>query len=64
VYRPGVPGFAGAEQDVLNFTDSIKRHICRFNMGTFTHMTIPEFQFLSSAADTSEVIYLYLVKTG
>jgi hypothetical protein len=33
-------------------------------MGSFPHTDLPQVQFLSSAADTSEVVYLYLVKTA
>jgi len=64
VWRPGVPGLAGSENAVKNFERLYFTELQNYNMGTFTHMTIPEFQFLSSAADTSQVVYLYLVKTA
>jgi len=64
VWRPGVPGLAGAERAVKNFERFYFTELQNYLMGTFTHMTIPEFQFLSSAADTSQVVYLYLVKTA
>jgi len=64
VWRPGVPGLAGAERVVKNFERFYFTELQNYNMGSFTHMTIPEFQFLSSAADTSQVIYLYIVKTA
>jgi len=64
VWRPGVTGFAGAEYAAKLFERSYFTELQNYNMGTFTHMTIPEFQFLSSAADTAQVVYLYIVKTA
>ena len=64
VWRPGTPAFAGAEKDVLECASDFLSEVQRYAMGSFTHLTLPEVQFLSSAADTSEVVYLYLVKTA
>ena len=62
VYRPGVMGFAGTETDALKASrnDIFEKHL----YGVFDHKNPPQFEFLSSSADTSEVIYMLLVKTG
>jgi len=64
VYRPGVPALAGAEADVKVHSKEWFEFFGGYLFGTFTHLTIPEIQFLSSAADTSEVVYLYIIKTA
>jgi hypothetical protein len=64
VYRPGVPALAGSEADAKVCSRAWFELFGGFLFGTFTHLTIPEIQFLSSAADTSEVVYLYVVKTA
>jgi len=64
VWRPGVPAIAGDEATALGCNRNFLKAVQNYAMGTFTHINIPEVQFLSSAADTSEVVYLYLVKTG
>jgi hypothetical protein len=64
VYRPGVPALAGSEADVKTFEANYMQLFSGYLFGTFTHTELPQIQFLSSAADTSEVVYLYVVKTG
>jgi len=64
VWRPGLPAFAGAEEDVKELNNRWLTELADYNMGSFTHLTLPEIQFLSAAADTSEVVYLYVVKTS
>jgi hypothetical protein len=64
VNRPGVPGVAGTESAALKLEPSYLTEIQGYLMGTFTHINLPVIQFLSSSADTSEVVYLYLVKTA
>jgi len=61
-YRPGVPALAGTEREVLNHSPDYLREVQLYDMGRFTHITLPEIQFLSSAADTSQVVYLHLIK--
>ncbi|MEM2498365.1 MAG: hypothetical protein QXR81_08320 [Candidatus Nezhaarchaeales archaeon] len=65
VWRPGLPALSGDSEDAaLRFNPKIFELTSFYEMGRFTHMTIPEFQFLSAAADTSEVVYLDLIKVG
>jgi hypothetical protein len=63
-WRPGVPGFAGTEAAARDFDWSNMQVAQFYEMGSFTHLTIPQFQFLSSAADTSETVLAWVVKTG
>ncbi len=62
--RPGLPAFAGAEAAASDFDPSVLNGIMYFDMGRFTHVTIPAFQFFSISADTAEVVFLYVVRTG
>jgi len=64
LYRPGVPALAGREPAVWAHGKRYDELCKLMNFGTFGHLDIPEIQFLSSAADDTEVVYLYLVKTG
>jgi len=64
VWRPGVPGIAGSEPSALDFAHGLYDKLPTYEMGRFAHISIPEFQFLSSSADTSEVVYMKLVKVG
>jgi hypothetical protein len=64
VWRPGLPGFPGAEADALAHATVYSKLLPAYEMGRFDHLHLPEFQFLANAADTSEVVYLYLVKVA
>jgi hypothetical protein len=64
VWRPGVIGIAGTEPSALDFENKLFDKYPKYEMGRFSHITIPEFQFLSKTADTSEVVYMYLVKVA
>jgi hypothetical protein len=64
VWRPGVPGLAGSESAVKKLEPAYIRELQNYLMGTFSHINIPVIQFLSSSSDTSEVVYLYLIKTA
>jgi hypothetical protein len=64
VYRPGVLGLPGSEADAVDFNASNYLGIQFYAMGSFSHVNIPAFEFLSATADTSETVILYLVKTG
>jgi len=63
-YRPGVPGFAAAIAAALDHGKEFYDKLMWYAMGTFTHVSPPQFQFLSESADTAETIILYLVKTA
>lgn len=62
--RPGLPALAGAEAAAMDFDPALINLLMYFNMGAFTHVTIPAFQFFSISADTAEVVFLYVVRTG
>lgn len=63
-WRPGMPGLAASEAAAVDF-DPIRDEQLMFEpMGEFTHVNLPQFQFLSASADTSEVVYLYVIRTG
>lgn len=64
VWRPGVPGLAGSEKDVLTVNFNVLKNVMFYEMGRFPHLQIPEFQFLSASADTSETVILYLIKVA
>jgi len=63
-YRPGVPGAAGAIPGGLAHDYKFYEQMMWYDMGHFTNITIPQFQFFSFSNDTSELIYLYVVKIG
>jgi hypothetical protein len=63
-YRPGFPGLAGTEAVAADFDFANLAPFFGTALGSFTHITLPQFQFLASAADTVEVVYAYVVKTG
>jgi hypothetical protein len=63
-YRPGYPGLAGTEAVAVDVDLANVLPLFGVALGSFTHITIPQFQFLSATADTTEVIYAYVVKTG
>lgn len=61
-WRPGMPGLAAAESSAVDINDAIVRSLMGYDMGHFDHNNIPQFQFLSNVADTSETIICYIVK--
>jgi len=64
VWRPGVVGIPGTEPSALDYAFDLYNALPQYEMGRFAHISIPEFQFLSSSADTSEVVYMKLVKVA
>jgi len=64
VNRPGVPAIAGSEPEARVFAQKYLDAFQFYEMGRFTHLTIPTFQFLSAAADTSETVYAYIIKVA
>jgi len=64
VFRPGMPGLAGSEPTARDFDYVSYERLMFYDMGHFTHINVPQFQFFSAAADTSEVVIMYLVKVG
>jgi len=69
VYRPGVIGLAGTEQAASDFDNNAFNadpitSLIYYDMGSFNHLNFPQFEFLANAADVSETVYLYVVRTG
>jgi len=65
VWRPGVLAIKGSsEYDALQYTSLITKELPEYEMGRFSHLAIPEVQFLSASADSSEVVYLKVVKVA
>jgi hypothetical protein len=62
--RPGVPGISGTEGVARDFDPASRAIMQPYDMGRFTHLTIPQIQFFASVADTVETVILSLVKTG
>mgnify|MGYP005848136217 CR=1 FL=1 len=62
VYRPGVPALAGTEAVAREFESGYLGEHQFYEMGRFTHLTVPQFQFFASAADTSETVLMWVVK--
>jgi hypothetical protein len=69
VYRPGVIGLAGTEQVASDFDNHAYNmlnpaNMMGYDMGSFNHLNFPQFEFLANAADVTETVYLYVVRTG
>jgi hypothetical protein len=64
-YRAGVLGINGSSENVaLQFSSEWSSYFADYNYGVFTHKAIPQFEFLANAGDTSQVVYLKVVKIG
>jgi hypothetical protein len=63
-FRPGMPGLAGAEASAVTFDPGMLSQIGYYPMGSFTHLQLPIFQFLSSSADTTEVVHAWAIKVA
>lgn len=63
-FRPGVLGLPGTEAIATDFESTARNVYKWYNMGEFTHITIPQIEFLAAAADTAETVFLYSVRTG
>ena len=63
-YRPGVAGLAATEALAADFNPKKFAGDDNYLMGTFDNTTFPQVEFLSSVADTSEVIFLDVIYTG
>jgi hypothetical protein len=57
-----LPALAGSEAAALTFNRVPLQELMFEPMGTFDHQNFPQFQFLSTAADTAETVYLYVIK--
>ncbi len=62
--RPGCPGLAGTEGAARDFEAALLPQTMFYDMGEFTHLTIPQWQYFASVADTAETVLAWVVKTG
>jgi hypothetical protein len=62
VARPAFPGIKATSINNLKITNLYGARNFQ-NCGVFPHTAIPEFQFLSTSADTSEYVIMFLRKT-
>jgi hypothetical protein len=62
VARPGFSGIKATSINNLKITNLYGARNFQ-NCGVFPHTAIPEFQFLSTSADTSEYVIMFLKKT-
>lgn len=63
-YRPGMPCLPGAEDVAMEYNGANLERLGYYNMGTFTHINVPQFQFLASAGDTAERVFLDIIRIG
>lgn len=63
-FRPGTFGRAGASPDHFSFDPTIGDQLGWYNILTFSHITVPQIQYLAGAADTAQVVILYVIRTG
>lgn len=65
VWRPGFPAVkASDEYTGLSLWRHLKDQIIETEYGRFSHLGLPEVQFLSAGADSWQVVYLKVVKVG
>ena len=63
-WRPGMPALAASEAAAVDYQALNLERLHFEPMGTFTHINPPQFQFLASAADTSQTVFMYVIKVG
>ncbi|MDE1867536.1 MAG: hypothetical protein KGI08_07500 [Thaumarchaeota archaeon] len=63
-YRPGVAGIAATEALAVDFKPRKFVGDDMYLMGTFDNTTFPQIEFLSSAGDTSETVFLDVIYNG
>jgi len=65
VWRPGFPAIRASDEfSGLSLWRRIKDQVIETDYGRFSHLGLPEVQFLSAAADTSEVVYMKVIKVA
>jgi hypothetical protein len=64
-WRPGkIAHHGGTDIQVLRSIGLMRRLFPKYNMGLFTHMTTPDFQFFATAADTSQTVFIEIVRVA
>lgn len=65
VWRPGFPAISATSEEAgLAFANEFFAGVPEGEYGRFQHLAMPEAQFLTVGASTSQVVYLKLVKVG
>ncbi len=65
VWRPGFLAVSGSSEYVaLQKVRRIMESMLDTEYGRFSHLAFPEVQFLASSGDTSQVVYLKVVKVS
>lgn len=65
VWRPGFPAVSAPNEfEGVSRARYILNEIIETEYGRFSHLSVPEVQFLSSSADTFQVVYMKIVKVG
>ncbi|MEM3961639.1 MAG: hypothetical protein QXQ36_07225 [Sulfolobales archaeon] len=65
VWRPGFPAVsASSEYEGVARARHILDSIIETEYGRFSHLSIPEVQFLSASADATQVVYMKIIKVG
>lgn len=62
--RPGMPALQPNELAGVDFEAALLNQLMYYDMGRFTHITVPAMQFFATAADVAETVYLYVIRTG
>tara|TARA_Y100000310_G_scaffold335926_1_gene419172 strand:- start:2969 stop:3757 length:789 start_codon:yes stop_codon:yes gene_type:complete len=63
-YRPGMPCLPGTEAVAADFEASMINQLMFYNMGQFSHVAFPEFQFFAVTTDSAETVIMYVIRTG
>jgi hypothetical protein len=63
-YRPGFIGLAGTEATAADYDPAIYSIMQGLSYGEFTHVDVPQFQFLAAAADTAQTVLMKCIRIG
>lgn len=63
-YRPGVPMLTTTEGAGADFNAPAYDQVLGYKMGEFAHTNIPQIEWLASAADTAETVFLDVIRIG
>ena len=63
-YRPGLPAFEGAADAAANVNAEILQRISFYDMGNFSHITVPVWQYFCQTTDSSFTVVMNIIRTG
>jgi len=63
-FRPGLWGMGAAAPDHFDFPTEPWGNMGWYSMLNFTHITLPQIQYFSTAADTAQTVEMYAIRTG